>query len=74
MVSEEISEELSDGEVRLFFDSGKYLVGRLLQVLIKWLCSPINPLDINMIQGVYAVKRALPAIGGSEAAGIVVKV
>ncbi|CAJ0945618.1 unnamed protein product, partial [Mesorhabditis belari] len=43
------------------------------QVLIRWLCSPINPLDINIVQGVYAIQRELPAIGGSEAAGRVVK-
>ncbi|CAJ0573494.1 unnamed protein product, partial [Mesorhabditis spiculigera] len=43
------------------------------QVLIRWLCAPINPLDINIIQGVYAIKRELPAIPGGEAVGRVVR-
>ncbi|PAV87165.1 hypothetical protein WR25_02380 isoform B [Diploscapter pachys] len=44
------------------------------QVLVQWIASPINPLDINKIQGAYAVRNELPAIGGSEGVGRVVKV
>jgi trans-2-enoyl-CoA reductase len=33
--------------------------------------APINPADINQIQGVYPVKPTLPAIGGNEGFGIV---
>lgn len=43
------------------------------EVLIKWLASPINPLDINKIEGAYPGSEA-PKIGGSEAVGVVEKV
>ncbi|EFO86721.1 hypothetical protein CRE_04876 [Caenorhabditis remanei] len=43
------------------------------ECLIEWLASPINPLDINRIQGNYALKSELPVIGGSEGIGRVVK-
>jgi trans-2-enoyl-CoA reductase len=33
--------------------------------------APINPADINQIQGVYPVKPTLPAFGGNEGFGIV---
>lgn len=36
------------------------------QTLIRILASPIHPADINTIQGVYAVKPALPAVGGLD--------
>uniref|UniRef100_A0AC35TWE6 PKS_ER domain-containing protein n=1 Tax=Rhabditophanes sp. KR3021 TaxID=114890 RepID=A0AC35TWE6_9BILA len=42
------------------------------QVLVKWIASPINPADINQIQGVYPVKPKLPAVGGNEGVGRVV--
>ncbi|CAD5219112.1 unnamed protein product [Bursaphelenchus okinawaensis] len=41
-------------------------------VLVKWLLSPINPLDINKIEGTYPSK--FTNIGGSEGVGRVVKV
>ncbi|GMR47677.1 hypothetical protein PMAYCL1PPCAC_17872 [Pristionchus mayeri] len=44
------------------------------KILVRWLASPINPLDINKIQGAYMLKPSLPAIGGSEGIGRVVKV
>ncbi|CAD6198592.1 unnamed protein product [Caenorhabditis auriculariae] len=43
------------------------------QVLVQWLASPINPLDINSIQGVYVYRPTPPVIGGSEGVGRVVK-
>ncbi|KAF8373329.1 hypothetical protein PRIPAC_79758 [Pristionchus pacificus] len=42
------------------------------EALVRWLASPINPLDINKLQGAYAFKPPLPAIGGSEAVGRVI--
>ncbi|VDN27365.1 unnamed protein product [Gongylonema pulchrum] len=36
------------------------------EVRVRILASPINPADINQIQGVYPVKPPLPAIGGNE--------
>jgi len=53
------------------------LDGRSLEtneVLIKWLAAPINPADINQIEGVYAIKPELPAVGGNEGCGIVEEV
>ena len=43
-------------------------------VHIKFLAAPINPSDINMIQGVYGVVAKLPAVGGNEGVAIVVEV
>ncbi|XP_061802643.2 enoyl-[acyl-carrier-protein] reductase, mitochondrial isoform X1 [Nerophis lumbriciformis] len=43
-------------------------------VLVKILASPINPADINMIQGTYAILPELPAVGGNEGVGQVVEV
>lgn len=45
----------------------------VLQVLVKMLASPVNPADINTIQGTYAIKpKQLPAVPGNEGVGIVV--
>jgi mitochondrial enoyl-[acyl-carrier protein] reductase / trans-2-enoyl-CoA reductase len=40
-------------------------------VLVRWRASPVNPADINQIQGVYPVKPPLPAVAGNEACGVV---
>uniref|UniRef100_A0A182XGS9 Enoyl-[acyl-carrier-protein] reductase, mitochondrial n=1 Tax=Anopheles quadriannulatus TaxID=34691 RepID=A0A182XGS9_ANOQN len=42
------------------------------EVLIKTLGAPINPADINTIQGKYPVKPTFPAVGGNECVGEVV--
>lgn len=44
------------------------------QVLLKMLAAPINPADINMIQGKYALKPKLPAVGGNEGVAEIMKV
>lgn len=44
------------------------------EVLVKILLAPVNPADINTIQGVYPVKPPLPAIPGNEAVGVIEKV
>ncbi len=45
------------------------------QVMVKMLAAPVNPADINMIQGVYPIKPAtFPAVGGNESVGEVVEV
>lgn len=41
------------------------------QVHVKFQAAPINPADINQIQGVYAVKPPLPAIAGNEGFAVV---
>ncbi|XP_074790777.1 enoyl-[acyl-carrier-protein] reductase, mitochondrial isoform X3 [Natator depressus] len=43
-------------------------------VHVKMLAAPINPADINMIQGTYALLPDLPAVGGNEGVGQVVEV
>lgn len=43
------------------------------QLLIKYLASPINPADINTIQGTYGVKPPLPAVPGNEGLACVLR-
>eukprot|EP01122_Echinamoeba_exundans_P010600 TRINITY_DN39_c1_g1_i1.p1 TRINITY_DN39_c1_g1~~TRINITY_DN39_c1_g1_i1.p1 ORF type:complete len:359 (-),score=92.15 TRINITY_DN39_c1_g1_i1:105-1181(-) len=44
------------------------------QVLVKMLMAPINPSDINMIEGTYPILPTLPATGGNEGLAQVVEV
>lgn len=44
------------------------------QIIVKWLACPINPADINQIQGVYPVKPPLPATPGNEGCGVITKI
>ncbi|EFO86035.1 CRE-MECR-1 protein [Caenorhabditis remanei] len=44
------------------------------EVLVKWIAAPVNPADLNQIQGVYPVKPTLPAVGGNEGFGKVISV
>lgn len=44
------------------------------QVLVKMLGTPINPSDINQIEGVYPKRPPLPAIGGNEGVAEVLRV
>lgn len=44
------------------------------RVQVRMLAAPINPADLNMIQGNYGVQVKLPAVGGSEGVGVVEKV
>ncbi|XP_011616498.1 enoyl-[acyl-carrier-protein] reductase, mitochondrial [Takifugu rubripes] len=43
-------------------------------VLVKILAAPINPSDINMIQGTYAILPDLPAVGGNEGVGQIMEI
>uniref|UniRef100_A0A0X3NZE5 Enoyl-[acyl-carrier-protein] reductase, mitochondrial n=2 Tax=Schistocephalus solidus TaxID=70667 RepID=A0A0X3NZE5_SCHSO len=43
------------------------------EVLVNFRASPINPSDINTIQGVYPLKPKLPGVPGHEGAGYVVE-
>lgn len=43
-------------------------------VLVKMLAAPINPADINMVQGTYAILPDLPTVGGNEGVGQVAEV
>ncbi|HQX10325.1 MAG TPA: zinc-binding dehydrogenase [Thermoflexales bacterium] len=42
------------------------------QVLVRIAASPINPSDLMFVQGLYGVRKPLPAVGGFEASGLVV--
>lgn len=44
------------------------------EVLVKMLMAPINPSDINMVEGTYFIRPSLPAIPGNEGVGEVVEV
>lgn len=44
------------------------------EVIVKMLAAPINPSDINTIQGVYPIKPALPSVGGNEGVGEIVDI
>lgn len=43
------------------------------EVLLRILAAPINPADLNTIEGTYGVKPALPAVPGIEGCGEVVE-
>ncbi|NXU51606.1 MECR protein, partial [Turnix velox] len=43
-------------------------------VHVKMLAAPINPADINMIQGTYPILSPLPTVGGNEGVGEVLEV
>lgn len=44
------------------------------EVLVKMLMAPVNPSDINMIEGTYLLKPKLPAVAGNEGVGEVMDV
>lgn len=44
------------------------------EVLVRMLAAPVNPADINTIQGKYPVKPALPSVPGNEGVGEVVAI
>src|SRR5262249_52206327 len=43
------------------------------EVIVKMRAAPINPADLNQIEGKYPVRAELPATPGFEGAGIVVE-
>ena len=43
------------------------------EVVVKMSAAPINPADLNSIEGKYPIKQLLPATPGMEGAGIVVQ-
>lgn len=42
------------------------------EVLVRVLASPVNPADINFIEGTYGIKPDLPAVPGNEACAEVI--
>src|SRR5262245_32305339 len=43
------------------------------EVVVKMLAAPINPADLNQIEGKYPVRPELPATPGFEGAGVVIE-
>jgi len=43
------------------------------QVALRMLASPINPADLNQVEGVYARLARLPAVGGNEGVAQVIE-
>ena len=43
------------------------------QVRLKVLASPVNPADLNLVEGTYGVKPPLPAVPGIEGCGEVIE-
>jgi len=43
------------------------------EVVVKMSAAPINPADLNSIQGKYPIKAELPATPGMEGAGVVIE-
>jgi len=41
------------------------------EVLVRMLAAPVNPADLNTIEGTYGVKPELPAVPGVEGCGVV---
>jgi trans-2-enoyl-CoA reductase len=44
------------------------------EVLVRVVAAPINPADLNIIEGKYAIRPALPATPGIEGAGVIEQV
>lgn len=44
------------------------------EAIVKMRAAPINPADLNMIEGKYPIRAPLPAVPGMEGAGTVVEV
>src|SRR5256885_3481997 len=44
------------------------------EVIVKMCAAPINPADLNQIEGKYPVRVQLPATPGFEGAGVVAEV
>src|SRR5437868_11967320 len=43
------------------------------EVVVRMAAAPINPADLNAIEGKYPIRPTLPATPGMEGAGVVVK-
>ncbi|KAK0175760.1 hypothetical protein PV327_009486 [Microctonus hyperodae] len=44
------------------------------EIAVRWLLAPVNPADINTIQGKYPSRPSLPAIPGNEGVGEVIEI
>src|SRR5438093_8074103 len=53
-------------------ESRPWPTGALDEVLVQMRAAPINPADLNQIEGKYPVRPELPATPGFEGSGVVV--
>ncbi|XP_041354445.1 enoyl-[acyl-carrier-protein] reductase, mitochondrial-like [Gigantopelta aegis] len=63
------------GDPRQVLESNTVDVSNSVQpneVLVKMLMAPVNPSDINMVEGTYFIRPSLPAFVGNEGVGEVV--
>jgi mitochondrial enoyl-[acyl-carrier protein] reductase / trans-2-enoyl-CoA reductase len=58
----------------LHVESRPWPIPGLAEAVVKMRAAPINPADLNQIEGKYPVRAELPATPGFEGAGIVVEV
>ncbi|PYL64796.1 MAG: alcohol dehydrogenase [Verrucomicrobia bacterium] len=58
----------------LHVESGPWPTPAAGEVIVKMRAAPINPADLNQIEGKYPVRAELPATPGFEGAGMIVEV
>ena len=58
----------------LHVESGPWPTPAAGEVIVKMRAAPINPADLNQIEGKYPVRAELPATPGFEGAGVIVDV
>src|SRR5438477_10916115 len=58
----------------LHVESQPWLTPAQNEVVVKMRAAPINPADLNQIEGKYPVRAELPATPGFEGAGVVAEV
>src|SRR5438874_9922488 len=44
------------------------------EVVVRMVAAPLNPADLNSIEGKYPIKPSLPATPGMEGSGVVIEV
>jgi len=66
-----VSEFGNPGEM-LGFESGVSLGSSVGSVVVEMRAAPVNPADLNLIEGTYGVRPELPFTPGIEGAGVVV--
>lgn len=66
-VEEWETDELDPKDVCEHFSNNIYNTLTEIQVIFKLIASPINPSDLNVLQGTYGIKPQLPVILGFEA-------
>lgn len=76
LVEDTLPDQPKDKQVEYsYFDRVTFIFSVVFtQVLVKMIIAPVNPADINIIQGAYPVKPLLPSTVGAEGIGEVVAV